>query len=216
MSYTPIGLDVAKEVLEAMRLATARFWYEWQAIYDAATQDGREALQQELQEILESLRAAEGDWEHVDFDPSSGGLAREVFTKVWQDSTDAPLRPVAIWLKNGATDTAWAKVWPVSVPASDDHLVKARNVDATTVGGLEEKTASSDTIARERFTDPVDGIEKVRFNASPVPATGGSWLYTGSIQATNLLDPVVSFVSPAEGGSGMSGFNYPVGGIAWG
>jgi hypothetical protein len=152
MSYTPIGISVASEVLEAMRIAAARFWAEWGSRYQGLSDDRKEQLQQELQQILEACRAA-------------GGPA----------------------------------------PVSDDHLVKARNADATTVGGLEEKTASSDTITRERFTDPVDGIEKVRFNTTPVQTTGGSWLYTGSIQATNLLDPVKAFLRSGYAGS-MSGF----------
>lgn len=97
--------------------------------------------------------------------------------------------PIAVSF-NGST-------WKVH-KAADDHLVKARNADATTVGGLMEKTADSPTVTRELTTE--SGVEKVRFNATPaVPVVGGSWLYTGSIQATNLLDPVVAFVKTYDG-----------------
>ena len=150
MSYTPIGLPVAREVLEAMRLATARFWHEWQAYYDRASPDRKEELQKELQEILESYRAG-------------------------------------------------------STTETDDHLVRARNADTTTVGGLMEKTGPSDTITPELYTDPITGTERVRFNAAaPTPTPGeGSWLYTGSIQETNLLDPVKAFVKSLQGMGGL-------------
>lgn len=140
-------------------------------------------------------------WEHVTVNPSSAGLARGVFTIVWQDY-GSPIRPVAIWVKYNTGSRNWSKIWPVDMPAADDHLVKARNVDATTVGGLLEKTGPSPTVTPELYTDPVIGVERVRFNTVPaVPNTGGSWLYTGSIQAATLLDPVESFVSALAGWS---------------
>jgi len=154
VSYTPIGLPVAKEVLEAMRLATARFWYEWGAYYERASPEERENLQRELQEILEACRAGGGSG------PS---------------------------------------------PGSDDHLVLASNVDPTAPGGLIEKTGPSASITPELYFDPVTGIQRVRFNAAPVtpPAGQGSWLYTGSIQASDLFDPVKSFVKSLEGMGGL-------------
>lgn len=91
----------------------------------------------------------------------------------------------------------------VTLPAADDHLIKARNEDATTVGGIYDKTIDSTTVTREVVTD--SGVEKVRFNAVPAtpPAGEGSWLYTGSIQASNLHDPVKAFVKSLEGMGGL-------------
>lgn len=94
-------------------------------------------------------------------------------------------------------------VWCLPRASGDTYLVKARRDDATTVGGLMEKTIDSDTITRELTTD--GGVEKVRFNAVPAtpPAGEGSWLYTGSIQATNLHDSVKAFVKSLEGMGGL-------------
>ena len=51
-----------------------------------------------------------GAWEKVASDPSAG-LARPVFTLVWQTSDD---KPVALWVKYDTADTSWARIWPNS------------------------------------------------------------------------------------------------------
>lgn len=59
------------------------------------------------------IRALSGLWEHVTVDPSeSPGLDRPVHTIVWQDDIETPALPLAIWVKNDLTDTAWSKIWP--------------------------------------------------------------------------------------------------------
>ena len=194
MSYTPIGLDTAKEVLEAMRLVTARFWFEWESRYPNLTQGRKEELQKELQELLEACRAAEGDWEHIDYDPTTGdGLDRAVFVKVWQDSIDEPVRPVAIWLKTNASATSWSRVWPVSVPVADDHQVGVSTADiaASKWGPLASKTRGDNiTITAHVETDPILG-EQVVFSGVPAaPDANGAWLYTARVPDTQLRDPV--------------------------
>ena len=60
------------------------------------------------------------------------------------------------------------------------------------------------TVTSTIQTDPVHG-EQVVFSATPSapPAGEGSWLYTGSIQASNLLDPVKAFVKSLQGMGGL-------------
>jgi hypothetical protein len=148
-----------------------------------------------------------GGYHYPDWDPAGDATGDHKFSIDAADETASGFdyAETKIIAGTGATvtKTTGSHGKALAISATGDHLVKARNADATTVGGLEEKTASSDTITRERFTDPVDGIEKVRFNATPVQATGGSWLYTGSIQATNLHDPVKAFVKSKEGMGGL-------------
>lgn len=72
-------------------------------------------------------------------------------------------------------------------------------------GRLANKTRGDNiTITAHVETDPALG-EQVVFSATPSapPAGEGSWLYTGSIQETNLLDPVKAFVKALEGMGGL-------------
>lgn len=102
-------------------------------------------------------------------------------TVAWQltPTTDVPI--LAIWIKYGSGTYEWSKLWSSS--GIDDHLVKARNSDATAVGGLLEKTIDSLTVTRTLVTDA--GVEKIQFNAVPqTPAqqqTSGSRLYPARI-----------------------------------
>jgi hypothetical protein len=70
--------------------------------------------------------------------------------------------------------------------ADNDHLVKAKNDDATTVGGLHEKTIDSPTVTRTVVTS--GGVERVQFTANasapgtqPDPTETSSYLYPARI-----------------------------------
>lgn len=64
-----------------------------------------------------NLRASSVSWEHITIDPSAVGLARDIFTIVWQDNTETPAKPIGLWVKINTADTAWSKIWPISVPS---------------------------------------------------------------------------------------------------
>ena len=94
--------------------------------------------------------------------------------------------------------------------APDDHLVKARNTDATTVGGLMEKTINSPTIERTLTVDG-DGVEVVAFNtlAQADPISFESTLYAAHLDDPALFSPVVCAFYKVVGGGGnfVTSFN---------
>jgi len=57
MTYTPVGIPIAKEVTEAMRKVSEAFWYEWGSRYKDLSRDRKNELQRELTELLEACRA---------------------------------------------------------------------------------------------------------------------------------------------------------------
>lgn len=153
----------------------------------------------------------DGGYKLPDWDPSGDALGDHKFSIDATDEAADGFDYAETKLVGSSTVTltkttgTHGKAIQFTAANQDDHLVKARNADATTVGGLMEKTGPSDTITPELYTDPITGTERVRFNAAaPTPTPGeGSWLYTGSIQETNLLDPVKAFVKSLQGMGGL-------------
>jgi hypothetical protein len=139
--------------------------------------------------------------------------------EVKADSTDTGHGPLKDKLKDTAT-----LVWSVDttggvhkvkgdvqgIPAADDHLVKARNADATTVGGLMEKTISTPTIERTLTVDG-DGTEVVSFNtiAQVDPISFASTLYAAHLDDPALFSSVVcAFYKIVGGGANfVTSFN---------
>lgn len=83
-----------------------------------------------------------------------------------------------------------------------DHLVKARTVDATSVGGLLEKTAADAPVTLGVLTDS-DGIERLHIGvAQTAPEVAGSKLFTARIKDPSDMGQVVAcYLGPHSKGA---------------
>lgn len=101
-------------------------------------------------------------------------------------------------------------VWCLPRASGDTYLIKARNADATTVGGLMEKTIDSPTIERTLTVDG-DGVEVVAFNtlAQADPISFESTLYAAHLDDALLLPQVAcGFFLATGGGHEIIAFKY--------
>lgn len=93
----------------------------------------------------------------------------------------------------------------------DDHLVKARTLDQTSVGGLSEKTKAGNRISLSVTND--SGVEKLLIGAIDQPATvSGAYLRLAGVTDPNLRAPVrclaASGIVTGQGGSLAIGLNF--------
>lgn len=129
------------------------------------------------------LRSAANYWEHVTVNPSvSPGLARSIFTIVWQDSLDVIPVPLALWLKVNAPNTAWEKIWPISVPSptplsDQDPLPDAAEADP----------GDGTEASRWDHVHPLGRPTKIRYYLSDTHGTGD---YTGHLLLTENPYPI--------------------------
>lgn len=100
-----------------------------------------------------------------------------------EDTADALVRQGWIKILN-----RWLKKLAAGGGGVDDHLVKARNLDTSTVGGLREKVADSASVIGNVVTEA--GVEKLQLTAlgsDPVTANAQkSYLYTAKVASVNL------------------------------
>jgi hypothetical protein len=161
--------------------------------------------------IGESL-VKNGGYHYPDWDPEGDALGDHKFSVDAADET-ADGYDYAETKLVGSSTVALTKVTgshgkalQFSAVNQDDHLVKARNADATTVGGLMEKTIDSPTIERTLTVDG-DGNEVVAFNtlAQADPISFESTLYAAHLDDPALFSPVVcAFYKIVGGGTNFA------------
>jgi hypothetical protein len=125
------------------------------------------------------IRSLSGLWEHVTVDPSeSPGLDRPVHTIVWQDDIETPALPLAIWVKNDLTATAWSKLWPGPTGPPGTNGATWSSSTSVPSGGTDGdfhlKTDTQDVYKR------VGGTWSVVCNIKGVPGSDGATWSSGT------------------------------------